>query len=137
MALIKFLSEQFVQAKHKLTKNEHTFRIKVKSFLYETANQAEHELNRLNNLSGSNDAKYNKIIGKLDTTETKTTKLRENVDSAQIAIENKKKQIDEQMEKMNEARKKGQQARSMAMQSNKESTEAMKLLKIIEDAISK
>ena len=70
-------------------------------------------------------------------TEGKISKLRENVDAAQIAIETKRKQIDKQLENTNEARKKAQEARSMATQANKESTEALKLLRIIEDAISK
>merc|ERR1712170_253753 len=52
-----------------------------------------------------------------------------------IAIENKRKQIDKQLEKTNVARKTAQEARSMAVQANKESTEALKLLRIIEDAI--
>ena len=59
------------------------------------------------------------------------------MDAAQIAIENKRKQIDKQLEKTNVARKTAQEARSMAVQANKESTEALKLLRIIEDAISK
>ena len=105
--------------------------------LYETANQANTELKRLTSLSGSNDDKYEKIRNSLENTESKISKLRENVDAAQIAIENKKKQIETQLEKTNGAREKAQQARSMADQANKESTEALKLLRIIEDAIRK
>ena len=104
---------------------------------YETAKQAESELSRLTSLSGHNDDNYESILQKLETTSTQISQLEKNVNVAMASIERRKMKIDSQLTKTNAARTKAQEARGMAQQAMNESTDAMKLLRIIQDAIRK
>ena len=71
----------------------------------------------------------------LNTTKDRINMLQENVDAAREHIDKRKVQIDEQLEKTNKARNTSQEARHNANTAMSEGTEALKMLRIIAEAI--
>lgn len=101
----------------------------------ETARQAKAEVERLTAVSGSNIRKYSLIMEELQSTLQRINQLQENVDNARNTIEARKIAIEEQLLKTNRARNVSQEARHNADRAMAEGTDALKMLRIIQQAI--
>lgn len=102
-----------------------------------TAKQAQAELKKLDDVSGSNGKAYSKILSQIEATQENIANLKANVESARKAVEKKSNEVEEQLKRTKEAKKKAQEAALMAKQATEESNESIKMLSIIKQAVGK